>query len=67
MLLYKNLITFSCLPVKFSYKLVNNRTCEDINECEDPGACSQTCTNEIGTFKVRRNKTTNEQTKNSYT
>lgn len=35
-----------------SYKLVNNKTCEDIDECSDSGACSQTCINEVGSFKV---------------
>jgi hypothetical protein len=35
------------------YKLSSdNRTCEDINECEIPGSCSQLCTNERGGFKV---------------
>lgn len=35
------------------YKLASdNRTCEDINECDIPGSCSQICTNLRGGFKV---------------
>uniref|UniRef100_A0A1A9WV83 EGF-like calcium-binding domain-containing protein n=1 Tax=Glossina brevipalpis TaxID=37001 RepID=A0A1A9WV83_9MUSC len=34
------------------YKLINNRSCIDVNECiENPGICSQICINEIGGFK----------------
>ncbi|XP_036332592.1 very low-density lipoprotein receptor isoform X3 [Rhagoletis pomonella] len=33
------------------YKLTDNKTCVDINECDDPGACSQICINEVGGFK----------------
>lgn len=43
----------SFLFFPFSFKVVNGTNCEDINECEDPGSCSQICTNEIGGFKVR--------------
>ncbi|KAJ8953256.1 hypothetical protein NQ318_015838 [Aromia moschata] len=28
------------------YKLIDNRTCKDINECEIPGSCSQICIND---------------------
>ncbi|XP_033227248.1 very low-density lipoprotein receptor-like isoform X7 [Belonocnema kinseyi] len=33
------------------YKLIDNRTCDDIDECQEPGTCSQYCFNEKGTFK----------------
>ena len=33
------------------YRLTDNFTCVDINECDIQGSCSQTCINEKGTFK----------------
>lgn len=33
------------------YRLIDNRTCDDIDECLEPGSCSQFCQNEKGGFK----------------
>lgn len=43
--------SFYCL-CRDGYRLDGNTTCVDIDECETPGVCSQSCFNEIGTFKV---------------
>ncbi|XP_012154055.1 low-density lipoprotein receptor isoform X6 [Megachile rotundata] len=45
------------LPIGFrcncsaGYRLIDNRTCDDIDECLIPGSCSQFCLNEKGGFK----------------
>ncbi|KAG8239911.1 hypothetical protein J437_LFUL014957, partial [Ladona fulva] len=33
------------------FYLVDNKTCDDVNECDTPGVCSQLCINEKGSFK----------------
>ncbi|XP_046389080.1 low-density lipoprotein receptor isoform X2 [Ischnura elegans] len=38
------------------YHLVDNRTCDDIDECDTPGSCSQICINEKGSFKCECTK-----------
>lgn len=32
------------------YKLVNNQTCADVNECENYGVCDQKCINSVGSY-----------------
>ncbi|XP_037942571.1 very low-density lipoprotein receptor [Teleopsis dalmanni] len=43
-------IGFRC-ECAMGFKLVNNKDCVDINECENSGACSQICINEYGGYK----------------
>lgn len=36
---------------KLHYRLVDNTTCKDVDECEIPGSCSQICRNDEGSYK----------------
>lgn len=48
-----NSVFFFLLSHIRSYELVNGTACVDIDECKVPGVCSQTCINELGSYKVR--------------
>ncbi|XP_076632440.1 putative vitellogenin receptor yl isoform X1 [Colletes latitarsis] len=36
---------------RLGYELSNNRTCTDVNECENYGTCDQQCINTVGSYK----------------
>lgn len=35
------------------FSLVNNSSCRDLDECANPGSCSQRCFNSIGSFTCK--------------